>query len=65
MIVCSVLWYELLAGKWPYSRQRAERTIYQIGACLKPSLSALSITQSTKVHADCFIRLHSVTLVWL
>ena len=52
-LVCRILWYELLAGKWPYTRQRVERSIYQIGACLKPSLSPLSISQSTRVSILC------------
>lgn len=42
------VWFELLAGQWPFSKYPAESIIWQIGKGVKQNLAGLDITREAK-----------------
>ena len=46
---CSTVWYELLAGSWPFQGFSAESIIWQVGNGKKQNLSQLQGGKDVKV----------------
>jgi kinase suppressor of Ras 2 len=53
----STVWFELLAGEWPFKNQKPEVMIWQVGRGIKQSLSSLQASRDVKV---CCIRIRFV-----
>lgn len=43
------VWFELLAGQWPFSKHPNQSVVWQIGKGVKQGLGGLGVTRETKV----------------
>ena len=50
------MWYELLAGEWPFKTLSPEAIIWQIGKGMKQSLSHIQASRDVKVGARKTVR---------